>query len=74
MEATARRRPAIGRERTFFFWTAFAMMTSIFLGFSATWYLRPWMQRPLVIDPTEPWIAFARRGDRARRVKIGLRN
>lgn len=46
MEATARRRPAIARERAFFFWTAFAMVASVFIGFSATWFLRPWLEPP----------------------------
>lgn len=43
MDATARRRPAIGRERAFFFWMAFAMVSSVFIGFAATWFLRPWL-------------------------------
>jgi uncharacterized membrane protein len=46
MEATARRRPGIGAERAFFFWTAAAMIAAIFVGFAATWFLRPWLEPP----------------------------
>jgi hypothetical protein len=46
MEATARRRPAIGRERAFFFWMAFAMIAVVFIGFASTWFLRPWLEPP----------------------------
>ena len=46
MDATARRRPAAASERIFFFWIAFAMIATIFTGFAATWFLRPWLEPP----------------------------
>jgi uncharacterized membrane protein len=46
MDATARRRPGIASERAFFFWMAFAMLATVFIGFSATWFLRPWLVPP----------------------------
>jgi uncharacterized membrane protein len=46
MEATARRRPGIAAERAFFFWIAAAMIAVIFIGFAATWFLRPWLVPP----------------------------
>lgn len=52
MEATARRRGAISRERAFFFWTSFAMIATILIGFSATWYLRPWLHQPTMLPLT----------------------
>jgi hypothetical protein len=52
MEATAGRRPAIGRERAFFFWTAVAMLVVIFAGFASTWFLRPWLVPPGMLPLT----------------------
>jgi len=52
MEATARRRPSIGRERAFFFWMAVAILTAIFLGFASTWFLRPWLVPPGMLPLT----------------------
>ena len=45
MDAAARR-PSIGSERAFFFWMAFAMIATVLVGFSATWFLRPWLVPP----------------------------
>jgi hypothetical protein len=51
MDTTARR-PSPGSERRFFVGITAAMIVAILAGFAPTWFLRPWLYKPVMLPFT----------------------